>query len=95
MERRIYIVEAYIVDSTEAFHIMDGYPKSFDSKNHDNDAKKALKRAQGEFADCQGAMCKRDDRKLQTVTLTTADGYQLNRWSDGTIAEVEPNANVE
>lgn len=95
MERRIFIVEANIVDANGAFNIVNGYPKSFDSKNYDNDFNKALKRAQGEFSDCQGAMCKRDDRQLQTVTLTTADGFQLNRWSDGKIAEIEPVSDAE
>lgn len=101
MQRQIFIVTAYVVDANGTINPASRkndkgetviYPVNFDSKNYGNDIDKALKRAQGEFSDCKGAMCKRDDRQLQSVTLMTADGFQLDRWADGKIADVEPNA---
>ena len=54
MQREIFIVNAHIVDSTGAFHILSGYPKTFDSKNYGNDIEKTRRRAEGEFAECWG-----------------------------------------
>lgn len=83
MARQIFIVNANIVDANGAFHILDGYPVTYDSKNYNDDVEKAQKRADGAFSECWGAMCKRDDRMIQTVTLTTADGFQLEKRSMG------------
>ena len=83
MARQIFIVNANIVDANGAFHVLDGYPVTYDSKNYNNDVEKAQKRAEGAFSECWGAMCKRDDRIMQTVTLTTADGFQLDKKSMG------------
>lgn len=75
--RNIFIVNAWIVDSTNAFHILDNYPKSFDSNSYSGDIDKALKRARGEYHEVGGAFCKRDDRILQTVTCTDIYGNQM------------------
>ena len=83
MARQIFIVNANIVDANGAFHVLDGYPVTYDSKNYNDDVEKAQKRADGAFSECWGAMCKRDDRMIQTVTLTTADGFQLEKKSMG------------
>ena len=83
MARQIFIVNADIVDANGAFHFLDGYPVTYDSKDYKNDVKKTQKRAEGAFSECWGAMCKRDDRIMQTVTLTTADGFQLDKKSMG------------
>ena len=88
MPRNIFIVNAYIVDANGAFNPMTGYPKTFDSKNYDNDIEKAQRRAVGEFSDTFGAMCKRDDRQLQTVILMCADGAVLDTKHIGTISDV-------
>ena len=87
MTRQIFEVYAKIVDSTGAYNTLSGYPKSFDSRNYDNDIDKTFLRATGEYHDTFGAMCKRDDRQLQTVLLMTADGVILNHDSIGAIAE--------
>lgn len=92
MERQIFIVNAQIVDSNGTFNLLSGYPKTFDSKNYQNDINKAQRRAEGEFADVWGAMCKRDDRQIQTVTLETVDGFQLDKKSYGDFP-VEPEQN--
>lgn len=90
MNRQIFIVNAHIVDSTGAFHTLDGYPKTFDSNNYNNDIDKAQKRADGDASDTWGAMCKRDDRLLQCVTLETVDGFQLYKKSMGRISDPDP-----
>ena len=83
MARNIFIVNAYIVDANGTFNVLSGYPKNFDSNNYSYDVDKALKRAQGELSEVWGAFCKRDDRQLQVVTLTQANGQLIDRKSDG------------
>lgn len=88
MERSIFIVDAQIVDANGTFNKLSGYPKLFDSRSYSDDINKALQRARGEFHEVFGAMCKRDDRQLQTAILMTADGFVLEREVIGSIAEV-------
>lgn len=100
MERQIFIVNAMVIDANGTFNVLNGYPKAFDSKNYNNDIDKTKMRATGEFADTWGAMCKRDDRQLQTVILMTADGFILDKQAIGKIAalpdpEPEPEPNEE
>ena len=83
MARQIFIVTAQIVDANGAFANISGYPKTFDSNNYSNDIDKAQRRAEGDMSEAWGAMCKRDDRMIQTVTLSTVDGFQLERKSSG------------
>ena len=87
MTRVLYIVNAFIIDSNGTFNTLSGYPKTFDSKNYDNDLDKTFRRAQGEFSDTWGAMCKRDDRLMQTVILTDATGFQLDRKTVGSVPD--------
>lgn len=90
MARQIYIVNAMVVDANGTLSILEGYPKSFDSKNYDNDIDKALRRADGDASIVWADMCKKDTRQLQCVTLETVDGYQLYRKSIGQLAEITP-----
>lgn len=85
MQRAIFEVYAKVVDANGAYNTLSGYPKVFDSRNYNNDVAKALQRAQGEFHETFGAMCKRDDRKLQAVMLLTADGREIDRQSIGAV----------
>lgn len=89
MARQIFIVDAHIVDQNGTFNYISGYPKKFDSKNYDDDIDKAQIRAEGDMSEAWGAMCKRDDRWIQTVTLSTVDGFQLDRKTNGAFHEVE------
>ena len=89
MARQIYTVNAWIVDANGTKNTLSGYPKDFDSKNYSNDADKALRRAEGDFSEVWGAFCKRDDRKVQTVTLCQVNGLQIDQKSIGTLEEVE------
>lgn len=88
MQRQIFIVNASIVDANGTWNTLNGYPKTFDSRSYDNDIDKTQKRAEGEASETWGAMCKRDDRQMQTVMLYTADGFVLDRKIDGRIADL-------
>lgn len=90
MARQIFIVSACIADANGTFNYLSGYPKTFDSRNYQDDINKAQLRAEGDMSEVWGAFCKRDDRQIQTVTLTTVDGFQLDRKSRGAFVEPEP-----
>lgn len=83
MARQIFIVNAFIVDANGTFNNLSGYPKAFDSRNYDGDIDKTQRRAEGDMSETWGAMCKRDDRWIQTVMLSTVDGFQLERKTMG------------
>lgn len=85
--RNIYIVDAMIVDANGTFNHLDGYPKQFDSKSYAGDVDKTRRRAEGDFSEVWGAMCKIDTRMIQTVTLSTVEGFSLDRKTTGQFAE--------
>jgi len=89
MAREIYEVTAKVVDANGAYNTLSGYPKVFDSRSYGGDTEKTHRRAEGEFSETWGAMCKRDDRKMQTVILMSADGFVLDRRTMGSLAEEE------
>lgn len=90
MQREIYEVTAKIVDSNGAFNTLSGYPKTFDSKNYDNDLNKTWKRAKGEWNEVLGVMAKRDDRPLQIAIVTRmSDGLQVLEDRYGDMPELE------
>ena len=89
MQRQIFEVYAKVVDANGAYNTLSGYPKVFDSKLYDNDIGKALQRARGAYYETIGAMCKRDDRQLQTAILMYADGQIVEQASIGEIADIE------
>ena len=89
MQREIFEVYAKIVDANGNYSTLANYPKSFDSHTYNDDIAKAQQRAEGEWHECCGAMCKRDDRQLQVAMLIRAsDGMVLACKSYGAIAEV-------
>lgn len=90
--RNIFIVNAFIVDANGTFANMSGYPKTFDSKNYSDNVDTAKKRAEGDLSEQWGAMCKRDDRMIQTVTLEDVSGNVFERKSMGNFPEVESNS---
>lgn len=95
MARQIFIVNAFIVDANGTFNYIQGYPKKFDSRSYDDDIDKTQRRAEGDMSEAWGAMCKVDTRQIQTVTLGTADGFQLDKKSSGQFVEPEPVAAEE
>lgn len=88
MARQIFIVDAHIVDSNGTFNYIDGYPKKFDSKNYQDDIEKTQRRAEGDMSEAWGDMCKKDNRMIQTVSLSTVDGFQLEKKSMGSFPEI-------
>ena len=87
MARQIFIVDAFIVDANGTFNHLDNYPKKFDSKNYQDDIAKTQRRAEGDMSEIWGAMCKVDTRQIQTVTLETVDGFQIEKRSMGMFPE--------
>lgn len=85
--RNIFIVDAMIVDANGTFNHLDGYPKKFDSKSYGGDVDKTRRRAEGDFSEVWGAMCKVDTRMIQTVTLSTVDGFLIDHKTTGQFAE--------
>lgn len=94
MARQIFIVNAWIVDSNGTFNYIDGYPKKFDSRSYKDDIEKTQRRAEGDMSEAWGDMCKVDTRQIQTVTLGTVDGYQIEKRSTGWFKE-EPEVSGE
>lgn len=88
--RNIFTVSAYIIDANGTKNNLSGYPKDFDSNSYQGDIAKARKRADGDFAEAWGAMCKRDDRLIQTVTMTNIFDELLDRKSMGGFPADEP-----
>lgn len=93
MLRQIYIVRASVVDANGSWSELTGYPMTFDSKNYiKNHGEEAVniarKRAEGEAADVWSDMCKVDNRQVQLVTVTTADGFEVLKYEDGKLAEL-------
>lgn len=87
MARQIFIVDAMVVDSNGTFNHINGYPKQFDSRSYGDDIDKTQRRAEGDMSEAWGAMCKVDTRQIQTVTLETVDGFQLDRKTCGAFPE--------
>ena len=90
MARNVFTVNAWIIDANGTKNNLSGYPKDFDSRNYSDDTEKALKRATGDFCEVWGAMCKRDDRQMQVVTLSQLNGALIDRKSMGAPVEPEP-----
>ena len=95
MARNIFTVNAFVVDANGTKSNLSGYPKDFDSKNYDGDIAKTRKRAEGDMYEQWGTMCKRDDRQMQTVTLTNVFGEVLERKTMGVMPDMTPVPEVE
>ncbi|MBR2823922.1 MAG: hypothetical protein IKE24_09570 [Clostridia bacterium] len=90
MARQIFIVDALVVDQNGTCNHIDGYPKPFDSNNYQGDVDKAKRRAEGDMSKAWSDMCKIDTRQIQTVTLTTVNGFQLEKKSMGQFPAEDP-----
>lgn len=89
MLREVFEVYAKIVDANGNYVTLSGYPKTFDSRNYNNDIPTALKRARGEWHEVLGTMYKRDDRQVQTaMILRASDGVQIDLVTLGELAEL-------
>lgn len=88
MARRIFIVDAFIVDGNGTFNrLSNEYPKKFDSNQFassgDNAVEVARLRAEADFYTVWAGYCLRDDRQKQTVVLYADDGQLLARKTRG------------
>lgn len=89
MQREIYEVTAKIIDANGTFNTLSGYPKTFDSRNYNNDVDKTYKRAEGEWHSAMSAMSARDDRQLQlAMIIRISDGVQIMVGRYGDMPEV-------
>ena len=95
MPRQIFIVDAHIVDANGTFNYISGYPKKFDSNSYSGDIDKTQRRAEGDMSEAWGAMCKVDTRQIQTVSLSTVDGFLIERRTMGAFPEPEPEPTPE
>ena len=96
MERAIYEVYARVVDANGTYNTLSGYPKTFDSKNYNNDVEKARNRAYGEYHSTLGTMYTRDDRQLQIAMIIYANtGMQIEMARIGEMAELAEAAAEE
>ena len=87
MARQVFIVDAHIIDANGTFNFVNGYPKTFDSRNYQGDIDKTKRRAEGDMSEAWGAMCKVDTRQIQTVSLSTVDGFQIEYRTMGVFPE--------
>ena len=85
--RKLFIIFAWVIDANGTYHTMDGYPKTFDSKNYSNDTEKALRRAKSDYFDIISNMCKVDTRKVQGVILMDELGLIIEIFSEGDLSE--------
>lgn len=93
--RNIYIVTAEIVDANGTFNYLSGYPKTFDSRSYQDNVDTAKKRAEGDMFETWGAMCKRDDRQIQAVSLSDVYGNLIEKKSMGDFPENQPEPEPE
>lgn len=105
--RNIFIVNAaqVVVSATHpegAYSTINGYPKTFDSRNYnataenpDGDVDKALRIAKADYCAQQSAFLASDTRAMWTVTLTMADGRQIASECYGEFPNVNPEHEPE
>lgn len=92
MARKIYYLNAWIVDANGAFHQYDGTPETIDSKNYSGDIDKTLQRAIGKRSHIIDEMCKVDTRQLQCVTLEDENGFKVAEpFVLGGLTDPDPN----
>ena len=101
--RQIFIVNAAQVVTSEShpegiYSVMNGYPKTYDSRNYDATAEnpngneeKALNAAKSEYFSRLSAMyVGSPTRVMATVTLERADGRQIMRECIGAFPDMTP-----
>ena len=89
MQREIYEVTAKVIDANGTYNTLTNYPKTFDSRNYNNDVDKAERRANGEYHSVLGTMYTRDDRLEQlAMIIRISDGVQIAVERVGDMPEV-------
>lgn len=90
MARNIFTVKATIVNANGVYSTVSGFPKVFDSDDYQGDVGKALRRAKAAFHAVLGEMYAVDNRQMQNVSLSQADGRVIMRESEGGFVTPEP-----
>ena len=98
MARHLFIVNATQVVTSIShpeglFSVLDGYPKTFDSRSYNGDTDAALRAAKAEYfsrlsANYSGSA----SRVMSVVTLEQADGRTILRESIGNFPDLTPPA---
>lgn len=100
--RNIFVVDAKEVNVSQAnpqgvFRTVDGYPKTYDSRNYNateqnpnGDEARALEVAEAEFFNRVGIFLNAGNRAMWSVTLTSASGRQVHRYSRGAFPDMTP-----
>lgn len=97
MSRKIYEVDAFIVDANGSFSRLQNYPKYFDSKNNNDDTGKTERKAKAEYYDTLGGFYNNQaNRQIQTVIMRDAEGVTILRECIGGFpADPEPEVEEE
>lgn len=90
MARKIFRVDAEIVNGNGVRGTVSGFPKRFDSADYNGDVKKAEKRAKGSAYGAFSDMCAVDDRQLQHVQVVAEDGFVVLNLVDGALTTDAP-----
>ena len=94
MEREIFRVTAEIVDANGTYASMQGYPKTFDSKNYQNNVETAKKRAVGDWHGVMQGFSTQDTRKLQVAQVVQlSTGAVIENDYIGGLSDPEPEPN--
>ena len=91
MLREIYEVMAKAVDASGGYNNLNGYPKTFDSHQNEDNLEKAYNKAQAAYNDAASAgyTAANSGRPLTIVSLIRiSDGLQLNKVRIGKMPEL-------
>ena len=90
--REIFEVIAKVVDSNGTYNNLTNYPKSFDTKNYNDNILVTTNRAYSAYYEALGDMCKVDNRKVQyACIIRCSDGMQIERKSIGVLDDGNEN----
>ena len=100
MARQIFIVNATQVVISEShpegfYSVYQGYPKTFDTLDNENDVELARIVANAEYAERVKLFAQSKNRAKWTVTLSNADGDVLEKRTYGAFPVTEPEEPIE
>ena len=100
MARNIYVINATQVVTSEShpeglFSVKNGYPKTYDSKDYEDNEERTFEVAEAEYRSCESAMLLDTNpaRAMQTITMERSDGKPIYHRCKGAfpvIPEPEP-----
>ena len=91
MKREIYEVNAKVVDASNGYNNLTGYPKTFDSHQNNDDLTKAMNKAYASYneAASAGYTAANNGRPLTIVILTRiSDGVTLEKARIGSMPDL-------